>query len=84
LPAAEFDRLAAHLELVPLPLGEALYESGGRLGHVCFPTTAIVSLLYVLEDGASAEIAVVKLEFDRLLADILPQDPAHVLGQSGP
>jgi CRP-like cAMP-binding protein len=59
LPAAEFDRLAAHLELVPMPLGEALYESGGRLGHVYFPTTAIVSLLYVLEDGATAEIAVV-------------------------
>ena len=59
LPAAEFDRLAPHLELVPLPLGEALYESGGRLQHVYFPTTAIVSLLYVLEDGASAEIAVV-------------------------
>src|SRR5664279_796252 len=59
LPAAEFDRLLPHLELVPMPLGEALYESGGRLQHVYFPTTAIVSLLYVLEDGASAEIAVV-------------------------
>jgi len=59
LPAAEFDRLAAHLELARMPLGEALYESGGRLGHVYFPTTAIVSLLYVLENGASAEIAVV-------------------------
>jgi len=42
-----------------MPLGEALYESGGRLLHVYFPTTSIVSLLYVLEDGASAEIAVV-------------------------
>lgn len=42
-----------------MPLGEALYESGGRLKHVYFPTTSIVSLLYVLEDGASAEIAVV-------------------------
>ena len=42
-----------------MPLGEALYESGGRLQHVYFPTTSIVSLLYVLEDGASAEIAVV-------------------------
>ena len=59
LPAAEFGRLSAHLELVPMPLGEALYESGGRLQHVYFPTTSIVSLLYVLEDGASAEIAVV-------------------------
>jgi len=59
LPAEEFDRLSAHLELVPMPLGEALYESGGRLQHVYFPTTSIVSLLYVMEDGASAEIAVV-------------------------
>jgi len=59
LPAVEYERLAAHLELAPMPLGEALYESGGRLQHVYFPTTAIVSLLYVMEDGASAEIAVV-------------------------
>jgi CRP-like cAMP-binding protein len=59
LPAAELDRLAPGLELVPMPLGEALYESGGRLNHVYFPTTSIVSLLYVMEDGASAEIAVV-------------------------
>ncbi len=59
LPAAEFERLLPHLELVPMPLGEALYESGGRLQHVYFPTTSIVSLLYVLENGASAEIAVV-------------------------
>jgi CRP-like cAMP-binding protein len=59
LPAADFERLSAHLELVPMPLGEALYESGGHLQHVYFPTTAIVSLLYVMEDGASAEIAIV-------------------------
>jgi CRP-like cAMP-binding protein len=59
LPVAEFDRLSPHLELVPMPLGEALYESGGHLQHVYFPTTSIVSLLYVLADGASAEIAVV-------------------------
>jgi CRP-like cAMP-binding protein len=59
LPAADLERLAPHLELVPMPLGEALYESGGRLQHVYFPTTSIVSLLYVMEDGASAEIAVV-------------------------
>lgn len=58
-PLAEFERLSAHLELVSMPLGEALYESGGRLEHVYFPTTSIVSLLYVLENGASAEIAVV-------------------------
>jgi CRP-like cAMP-binding protein len=59
LPAAEFDRLLPYLELVLMPLGEALYESGGRLQHVYFPTTSIVSLLYVMENGASAEIAVV-------------------------
>jgi CRP-like cAMP-binding protein len=59
LPAAEWERLSPHLELVPMPLGEALYESGGRLQHVYFPTTSIVSLLYVMQDGASAEIAVV-------------------------
>jgi CRP-like cAMP-binding protein len=59
LPATEYERLLPHLELVPMPLGEVLYESGGRLQHVYFPTTSIVSLLYVLENGASAEIAVV-------------------------
>jgi CRP-like cAMP-binding protein len=59
LPAPEYQRLLPHLELVPMPLGEVLYESGGRLQHVYFPTTSIVSLLYVLENGASAEIAVV-------------------------
>jgi CRP-like cAMP-binding protein len=59
LPAAEFARLLPHLERVELPLGHSIYESGGRLQHVYFPATAIVSLLYVMEDGASAEIAVV-------------------------
>jgi CRP-like cAMP-binding protein len=59
LPESEGERLFPHLEWVPLPLGEALYESGDRLSHVYFPTTAIVSLLYVMENGASAEIAVV-------------------------
>jgi CRP-like cAMP-binding protein len=62
LPEVDRARLAPHLELVPLRLGQVLYESGERLGHVFFPTTAIVSLLYVLEDGASAEIAVVGRE----------------------
>ena len=62
LPAADFDRLQAGLKLVPLPLGEVLYESGSQLPHVYFPTTAIVSLLYQLKDGASAEIAVVGKE----------------------
>ncbi len=59
LPATEFERLSPHLELVPMPLGEILYEPGGQLRHVFFPTTSIVSLLYVFADGASAESAVV-------------------------
>ena len=57
LPTAEFEHLAPHLELVAMPLGEVLYESGGQLQHVYFPTTAIVSLHYVMENGASSEIA---------------------------
>lgn len=59
LPDEDFQRIAPMLELVEMPLGQALYESGGHLKHVYFPTTSIVSLLYVLESGASAEIAVV-------------------------
>ena len=62
LASPEVERLFPHLEPVPLPLGKVLYESGDRLNHVYFPTTAIVSLLYELEDGASAEIAVVGSE----------------------
>jgi len=57
LPAAEFERLAPHLQLVPMLLGETLYEPGGQMQHVYFPTTAIVSLLYNLESGSSAGIA---------------------------
>ena len=57
LPAAEFEPLAAHLEWVPLALGEVLYEPGGQLQHAYFPTTAIVSLHYVMASGASAESA---------------------------
>jgi CRP-like cAMP-binding protein len=59
LPEAERARWLPQLEVVELPLGRVLYEPGSRLTHVYFPTTAIVSLLYVLENGASAEIAVV-------------------------
>lgn len=59
LPTAEFERLAPHLELVPMLLGEPLYEPGGLLKYVYFPTTAIVSMFYVLESGYSAEIAAV-------------------------
>ncbi|MDD5035293.1 MAG: Crp/Fnr family transcriptional regulator [Methylococcaceae bacterium] len=59
LPAAEYQRLLPHLEMVSMPLGEVLYESGDELRHAYFPSTCIVSLLYVMENGASAEIAVV-------------------------
>jgi CRP-like cAMP-binding protein len=52
-------RLCPHLQLVPMPLGKVLYESGDLLRHVYFPTDSIVSLLYVLENGSSAEISVV-------------------------
>lgn len=57
LPAAEFERVSPHLELVPMLLGDMLYEPGGQLRHAYFPTTAIVSLHYVMESGASAESA---------------------------
>jgi len=57
LPTADFERLAAHLELVTMPLGQMLYEPGGQLQHAYFPTTAIVSLHYVMASGASAEVA---------------------------
>jgi CRP-like cAMP-binding protein len=59
LPQAEWARWQPQLEAVDLPLGRVLYESGDQLSHVYFPTTAIVSLLYVMENGASAELAVV-------------------------
>jgi len=56
---ADYNRLFPNLELVEMPLGDVLCESGGKLKYVYFPTTSIVSLLYVMEDGSSAEIAVV-------------------------
>jgi len=59
LPGAEWRRLEPHLERVELPLGKVLYESGDTMRHVYFPTNTIVSLLYVMESGASAEIGVV-------------------------
>jgi CRP-like cAMP-binding protein len=59
LPAADYERLVPNLELVTLPLGMVVYESGGKLEYVYFPADCIVSLLYVMKDGASAEIAVV-------------------------
>ena len=57
VPPAEFRRISPHLELVPMPVGESYYESGGKLQHVYFPTSSIVSLRYVMENGAHAEIA---------------------------
>jgi CRP-like cAMP-binding protein len=59
LPEEELQRWLPLLEAVDLPLGHVLYESGSTLSHVYFPTTAIISLLYVMESGAAAEIAVV-------------------------
>ncbi len=59
LPVQTYERLFPHLELVPMALGEILYESGDRLCYAYFPTTCIVSKFYVMENGASAEIAVV-------------------------
>src|SRR6187549_2607019 len=59
MPQPERERLFPHLKLVPLPLGMVVYESGAAMRHIYFPTNSIVSLLYVMQDGASAEIAVV-------------------------
>jgi CRP-like cAMP-binding protein len=58
LPKSDYQRLATHLEPIPLPLGWSVYEPGSPMEHVFFPTDGIVSLLYVMENGASAEIAV--------------------------
>ena len=62
LPPAERERLYPHLQLVPMSLGTVVYESGARLRHIYFPTDCIISLLYMMEDGGSAEIAVVGRE----------------------
>ena len=59
LPFKDYQRISTMLELVEMPLGLVLYESVGQLNYVYFPTNSIISLLYVLENGASAEIAVV-------------------------
>jgi CRP-like cAMP-binding protein len=59
LPSGDYERVASHLELLPMNLGDMLYESGAQLRYVYFPTTSIISLLYVMADGASAEIAIV-------------------------
>ena len=59
LPPSDQERVFPHLKLVTLPLGSVLYESGDTQRHIYFPVDCIISLLYVLKDGASAEIAVV-------------------------
>ncbi len=59
LPPVDFERIGRKLTLVPLALGQSIYESGSRMNHVYFPADSIVSLLYVMADGAAAEIAVV-------------------------
>lgn len=56
LPAAEYQRIAPHLELLAMPLGEVLYETRGEMSHAYFPTTAVVSLDYVMQNGAESEI----------------------------
>lgn len=58
LPAEEFARLKPDLESVTLPLGTVIYESGDRMTHVYFPTTAIISMLYIMENGGTAEIGI--------------------------
>ena len=59
LPPDQWQRWLPHIEHVEMPLGQVLYEPGSTLSHVYFPTTAIISLLYVMQNGESAEIAVV-------------------------
>jgi len=73
LPAEERTRIFPHLELVPMPLGDAVCVPGMTMRHVYFPTTSIVSLLYVMEARACECYQVVKKEFDRLL----PENNVH-------
>lgn len=58
LPKAEFVRIEPHLESVPLPLGKVIYEAGDKMTHIYFPTTAIISMLYIMENGGTAEIGI--------------------------
>ena len=86
LPRAALENLFEHLELVALPFGKELFEYGCTLDHVYFPTTAIVSLLYMMEDGATTEIAVVGYEGvvgvslfmgERAMCSAIVQSPGH-------
>ena len=85
LSATDYERLLPHLELIKMPLGFVLSESGSKQEYVYFPTTCIVSLLHVLEDGASAEIAAVG--FDGLVGTPLfmggETTPSRAVVQSG-
>ena len=58
LPDEDFVRIKSQLEYIKLPLGKVLYESGDKMSHVYFPTTAIISLLYIMENGGTAEIGI--------------------------
>lgn len=62
LPKLELERLIPNLESVSLALGQVIYESGGRMSHVYFPTDSIISLLYLMENGTTAEIGVIGYE----------------------
>ena len=84
LPPTDYDRIASHLELIPMGLGDVLYEPDVPLRYVYFPTTCIVSLLYVMEDGASAEIAIVGNEGMLGISLFMGGDttPSHAVVQS--
>jgi CRP-like cAMP-binding protein len=84
LPIQEYERILPYLEPVTFTLGQRLYESGTQLKHIYFPTTAIVSLLYTMENGASAEIGVVGNEGAVGIALFMGGDttPNHALVQS--
>src|ERR1700687_3656897 len=85
LPEGEWARRAPHLVEVDMPPGPVVYESGGHLEHVYFPTTSIVSLLYVMENGASAEIAIVGREGIVGIARFMGGEttPSRAIVQSG-
>lgn len=82
---AEFDRLAPHLELLPMLLGDVLYESGGKQHYVYFPTTSIISIHYLLENGNSSEIAGVGNEGVLGVALFMGGEttPSHAVVQTG-
>jgi CRP-like cAMP-binding protein len=85
LPAPDYDRIAPHLEAAPLELGQVLHQAGGKMRQVYFPTDSIVSLLYVMEDGASAEIAVVGNDGMVGISIFMGGEstPSHAIVQSG-